>query len=328
MPVDTTSDKIPARIHPDPGSFARVAPARAPLASPPRMPPRKIDWTNALFIGFAHILAFAGIWYMAAVRFEWLTVGLGFLWFAFCGLGITGGYHRLFAHPTYKASWPLRLFYLLFGAASVQNSALKWSADHRQHHRKTDTSGDPYDISRGFWWAHIGWVLTENMPEEEPDMATVKDLEADPLIRWQHRYYVPLALFVGAILPALIAGLWGDAIGGFLIAGFLRLVLQWHATFSVNSFAHMIGTQPYSTKNSARDSWVTAILTLGEGYHNFHHRFQSDYRNGVRWFQLDPTKWFVWTMSKIGITSDLKRTPQKIIDRAREACRTRSTANA
>ena len=92
-------------------------------------------------------------------------------------------------------------------------------------------------------------------------------------------------------------------------------------TFSVNSFAHMLGTQPYSRKNSARDSWITAILTLGEGYHNFHHRFQSDYRNGVRWFHLDPTKWFVWTMSKVGVTSDLKRAPRRAIERAREAVR-------
>lgn len=292
------------------------------------MPHRKIDWTNAAFIGFAHLVALAAIWYLAAIRFEWLTIGLGFLWFAFCGLGITGGYHRLFAHPTYKASWPLRLFYLIFGAASVQNSALKWSADHRVHHRKTDTSGDPYDISQGFWWAHIGWVLHKNNMDQKPDMRTVKDLEADPLIRWQHRYYMPLALFSGAIAPGLVAMLWGDAIGGFLVAGFLRLVLQWHATFSVNSFAHMIGTQPYSTKNSARDSWVTAILTLGEGYHNFHHRFQQDYRNGVRWFQLDPTKWFVWSMSKVGVTSELKRTPQNVIDRAREACRTQALQGA
>ena len=127
-------------------------------------------------------------------------------------------------------------------------------------------------------------------------------------------------------LPAAIASLWGDAIGGLLVAGPLRLVLQWHATFSVNSFAHMIGSQPYSTKNSARDSALTALITLGEGYHNFHHYFQSDYRNGVRWYQLDPTKWFVWTLSKLGATSDLKRASDQAIRRARRDTRARLSA--
>lgn len=284
---------------------------------------RPIDWTNTLFIVGGHLLAAVAVWYMAAVHFSWWTVGLAVLWAGLCGLSVTGGYHRLFAHPTYRAWWPLRAFYLFFGAAAVQNSALKWSADHRVHHAQVDTPADPYDIQSGFWWAHVGWVFFKR--PEEGKLKGVHDLERDPLVRLQHRFYVPIAFVSGAVLPTCLALLWGDALGGLLVAGFLRLVLQWHATFSVNSFAHTIGSQPYTKDNSARDSWFTAIVTLGEGYHNFHHRFQSDYRNGVRWYQLDPTKWFVWCMSKVGVTRDLKRASQRAIQRAKEQVRAQTS---
>ena len=272
------------------------------------------DWTNILFIVVSHLLALAAIAWLVFVRASPWTIGLGALWFALCGVAITGGYHRLFAHPTYKASPLLRAFYLLFGAASVQNSALKWSADHRIHHSKTDRDEDPYNIRKGFWWAHIGWVFFEDTQREPRG---VKDLAADPLVVWQDRLYLPLAVLICGIVPLALGFLWGDPVGALLVAGFLRLVLQWHATFAVNSFAHYIGSQPYSRLNSARDSFWTALITLGEGYHNFHHRFQSDYRNGVRWYHFDPTKWWVWTLEKVGLTSDLRRTPAEAIARAR-----------
>ena len=278
---------------------------------------RKFDWINTIFIGSAHLVAVWAVLHMTLVTFSWWTVALGLVWMAACSVSITGGYHRLFSHPTYKAIAPLRLFYLLFGAASVQNSALKWSSDHRIHHTKTDTEEDPYNIMEGFWWAHIGWVLFKNpMGLVE---SRVKDLNASKLIRFQHRYYMPLAVLMAVVIPFSLGMLWGDALGAVLVAGFLRLVVQWHATFSVNSFAHYIGSRPYSLKNSARDSFLTAVITLGEGYHSFHHRFQSDYRNGVRWYHLDPTKWWVWTLSKVGVCRDLKRVPAETIQKARDA---------
>lgn len=277
----------------------------------------RLSWTNILFIGSAHVLALAAVAWLVVVRFSPWTIGLGCLWFALCGLAITGGYHRLFAHPTYRASKLVRAVYLLFGAASVQNSALKWAADHRTHHAGTDREKDPYNIRRGFWWAHIGWMFFKDA--EDAPARNVKDLAADPLLRWQDRYYVLLAIVVAGIVPLLLGSVWGDALGALLVAGFLRLVLQWHATFAVNSFAHSIGAQPYSRSNSARDSFWTALVTLGEGYHNFHHRFQSDYRNGVRWYHFDPTKWFVWSLAKLGLTWDLRRTPKAAIRAARAA---------
>ncbi len=287
------------------------------------MAKRKLDWVNLIFITTAHLMAVFAVVYLA-LHFSWWTLGSGFLWFALCGVSITGGYHRLFAHPTYQAAWPLRAFYLLFGAAAVQNSALKWSADHRLHHARTDTDDDPYNIRRGFWWAHIGWVLFKD--NEERELPRVKDLRDDPLVRFQDKHYVLLAVLGGVVLPVAVGFAWGDPIGALLVAGFLRLVVQWHATFAVNSVAHMLGSQPFSTESSPRDSFWTALLTLGEGYHNFHHRFQLDYRNGIRWYHLDPTKWLVWLLSKVGMTWDLRRTPPKLVLAARQAVRNEAAA--
>lgn len=286
-------------------------PARSERAAVPR---RKC-WKNVGFLSFAHVLAAATVAYLVCARCSPWTLGLGALWLVLCGLSITAGYHRHFAHPTHKAAWPLRAFYLLFGAASAQNSALKWSADHLVHHQRTDEEGDPYNARRGFWWSHIGWIFFEDEAPIEP--GTVADLHQDGLVRLQDRHFVPLAVLVGAGVPAALGLLWGDPLGAMLCAGFLRLVIQWHATFSINSLAHMLGTQPYSTACTAKDSWITAMITLGEGYHNYHHRFPGDYRNGVRWYHFDPTKWFLYAAEKVRLVRDLRRVPHAAIEAAR-----------
>jgi stearoyl-CoA desaturase (delta-9 desaturase) len=213
----------------------------------------------------------------------------------------------------------LRLFYLAFGAAGVQNSALRWAADHRAHHARTDQDGDPYDIRRGFWWAHIGWII-HDVPGTQ-DLSLVRDLSQDRWMRLQDRWYVPLALLFGAVLPFCIGLAWGDPVGALLVAGCLRLVLQWHATFSINSVTHLVGRHTYMRSISARDSFLAALVTLGEGYHNFHHRFQIDYRNGVRWYHFDPTKWWVWTMACLGLATGLRRVSPVRIAAARRMAR-------
>ena len=123
------------------------------------------------------------------------------------------------------------------------------------------------------------WVLHRN---REPGLKRVRDLQRDPLVMWQHRYHVGRTIGVRAVLPLALGSLWGDAVGGLLLAGFSRLVCQYHATFATNSIVHSLGSRPYDRSTSARDSFVTALFTFGEGYHNFHHRFQNDYRNEVR----------------------------------------------
>ncbi len=288
------------------------------------MSTHRVDWLNLAFVGLSHLVAGLAVVYLAAVHFSWWTLGLGLLYYLLCGMSITAGYHRLFAHPTYRARGIVKVIFLLFGAASVQNSALRWAADHRRHHSRVDTEDDPYSIRRGFLWAHIGWVLLRS--ENRGRTAVVRDLDNDALVRLQHRFYVPLALLVGVAIPAALGTLWGDPLGAVLVAGFLRLVIQWHATFSINSICHKFGTRPFSRESSGRDSFVNALITFGEGYHNFHHRFTRDYRNGVRWYQFDPTKWIVWMLSKVGLASDLKRVSREAIERARQAVLAESAA--
>jgi stearoyl-CoA desaturase (delta-9 desaturase) len=169
-------------------------------------------------------------------------------------------------------------------------------------------------ISKGLFYAHMGWLMFKLRPL--PPFDNVADLKKDPLLVWQDRYIHLIAVLVAFVLPASIGFLWGGwkaALGAFLIAGVLRVVVVQHATFCINSLCHYIGAQPYSSTCSARDSWILAIPTFGEGYHNYHHEFQHDYRNGVKPWQIDPTKWIIWALSKIGLASNLRRVPQEKI---------------
>ena len=179
-----------------------------------------------------------------------------------------------------------RLFTLIFGACAFENSCLDWASDHRRHHKHVDHDEDPYDISKGFLWAHIGWLMFKLNPE--PPMDNVNDLRKDKLVMWQHKYCPldrPCRRISSCRARSLGSSLngWSDAaLGGFLIAGVARIVVAQHCTFFINSLCHTIGRQPYSSSHSARDSAIMAFLTFGEGYHNYHHEFQHDYRNGVK----------------------------------------------
>lgn len=276
---------------------------------PFRLPSSRINWTNSSFlIGTALLTVTAVPVYLWQVGIDAFQLGL-FLFFAIAtGLSITLGYHRLFSHKAFQAKWPVRLATLVFGAAAFENHALAWVSDHRRHHKHTDHDDDPYDISKGFWYAHIGWILFKLDPE--PPWDNVNDLRKDRLVQWQMKYYLPIALSVGFIIPALLGWWYGGAqgaLGAFLLAGVARVTAVQHMTFFINSLCHTVGSRPYSSRCSARDSWVMALFTFGEGYHNYHHEFQHDYRNGVRWWQWDPTKWTIWTLEKFGLVHGLRR---------------------
>ena len=222
--------------------------------------------------------------------------GIDGVFYVACGLSVTAGYHRLFAHRTYRAAAAVRWVLLAFGAATFQNSALSWSADHRAHHADTDGPGDPHPVTSGAWFAHIGWLFRRR--QASADVTRLSDLWAVRSIRLQHRCYPVVAVGVGLVLPAIIAAQWGDPWGGLLVAGFLRAAVMLQATFCVNSLAHLVGSRRYDARSSARDSVLTALVTFGEGYHSFHHRFPFDYRNGPRWWHYDPSKWLIWTLAR------------------------------
>jgi stearoyl-CoA desaturase (Delta-9 desaturase) len=280
-----------------------------------RIPFDKVNWpTSSFLIGtlFLSLTAVPAYFYFFGI--DSFQVVLFFVMFCACGFSITVGYHRLYSHLAFQAHWSIRLFTLIFGAAAFENSALLWACDHRTHHKHVDHDEDPYCISKGFFHAHIGWLLFKLNPV--PPFDNVADLQKDPLVIWQHRYIHWIGTTIAFVLPATVGFFWGgwiSALGAFLIAGVARVVVLQHCTFCINSLCHYLGERPYSSKCSARDSWIMAIVTFGEGYHNYHHEFQHDYRNGVKPWQIDPTKWLIWTLSRFGLVSKLRRVSRERI---------------
>jgi stearoyl-CoA desaturase (delta-9 desaturase) len=274
-----------------------------------------LDWRNIGLLTLVHVAAIGGL--ALYLSFHGLTAAaavIGFVLTALTIFSISAGYHRLFSHRAYEAHPALRIFLLFFGAGAFQNSALAWAADHRRHHGRTDTDLDPYNARRGFWYSHIGWVLRKADPEIVP--ASVRDLERDPFVRFQSRHYAWVGVAAGLVLPTLLGLAFGDPLGGFVIGAAVRLLVTFHTTFAINSFAHYFGRQPYSDRTSARDSFVVALVSMGEGYHNFHHTFPADYRNGVRAHQFDPTKWVLRVLALLGVARNLRRTPVTAILKA------------
>lgn len=277
---------------------------------------RRKNWTNILFLTLTPVIGIVGtgiyVFRYGIVGWEPLLC-LGF--YLLIGLSVTAGYHRYFSHKSYECHPVLQGFFLFFGAMALENSLLQWASDHRHHHRYVDTEEDPYNIGRGGLWAHILWIFYSTPTDRPHD--NVRDLMKNKLVLWQHRWSVGIGIIAGLGLPTLIGAAFGRPIGGLLWGGFLRIVIIHHTTFFVNSFAHLYGSRPYSNDNSARDNWLLAFVTNGEGYHNFHHKFPSDFRNGIRWFDWDPTKWFIQGLRVFGLVQKVKRTPQAVIDRAR-----------
>lgn len=220
------------------------------------------------------------------------------------GMAITVGYHRYYAHTTFKTNPVIEFLILFFGAAAFEQSALTWSSGHRDHHRYVDTEKDPYSIKKGFWYAHIGWMT---LWRQEPDYRNAKDLLQNKMVMHQHRHYVLWSLFAGILFPVFLGALMGHALGALIYAVFFRITFVYHATFCINSVCHTFGKATYDIHATARDHWFVALLTNGEGYHNFHHRFSTDYRNGIRWYHWDPSKWAIIALEHMGMAWDLKR---------------------
>lgn len=276
-----------------------------------------INWVPATLLISTPILALILVpYYLWTHDVSWQVWTIFALFMVWNGMSITMGYHRLWSHKTYQAHPIVKWFLLIGGTLAVQSSVFDWCSGHRVHHRYVDDIyKDPYSAKRGFWFSHIGWML-RNYPSGQFDYKNIPDLTADPVLVAQHKYYPLWIILANVGLPAFFGWLVGDVVGTLLLAGLLRLVLSHHFTFFINSLCHMFGTRPYTDTNTARDNPILAIFTWGEGYHNYHHYFQYDYRNGVKWWQYDPTKWAIYALSKIGLTWDLKRIPDVTIQHA------------
>ena len=274
------------------------------------------DWVNIAFLSLTPVIGVVGT-ALFAIRFgvRWWEPTLFLLGYALVGLSVTAGYHRLYAHKGYEVHPLVHAFFLFFGSMALQNSVLKWASDHRTHHKYVDRDWDPYSIKRGGLWAHILWLFYKEPKGRVYD--NVPDLHKNRLVMWQHRYSSAMGIVFGLGLPTLIGAAFGRPLGGLLWGGFLRIAVIHHTTFFVNSIAHLWGSRPYSDENSARDNWLLAFATNGEGYHNFHHRFPSDYRNGIRWYHWDPTKWLIRALAGMRLARGLRQTPWAIVERAR-----------
>jgi stearoyl-CoA desaturase (delta-9 desaturase) len=264
-------------------------------------------WTLGLFSAIA-IATLIGIplygYYIGFTLFDWM---LFLVMYMVTGMGITVGYHRLIAHQAFECPDWVKRCLLVAGGWALQNSALVWCADHIRHHARTDTDEDPYNVTKGFWHSHCGWLFYET-PHRTAKYEV--RLRRDPVILWQHRYYWMIVLS-GLAIPFALGVVWhGGWMGGvsaLLMGGLLRMFMVLNSTFTINSLCHMIGSQPHGTQDSSRDSWLISFVSFGEGYHNYHHTYARDYRNGPQWYNFDPSKWIIYTLSSLGLASNLRR---------------------
>jgi stearoyl-CoA desaturase (delta-9 desaturase) len=220
------------------------------------------------------------------------------------GIAITAGYHRLYSHLCYKVNPVIEWVLLFFGTIATQGSAIRWANDHRLHHAHVDTDKDPYSVKKGLAYAHILWMFYRSAPI---DPKVVSDLSRKKILRFQDKYYGWCMVATNVVTFLTVGYLFNDYLGAFLFAWWGRTLVLHHTTWCINSLAHFWGSQNYSREHTAVDNYLISLLTYGEGYHNYHHSFPYDYRNGIKWYHFDPGKWLIWTLNKVGLASHLKK---------------------
>ncbi len=235
--------------------------------------------------------------------FSWAAIVLFLVTYIMGGMAITVGYHRLYAHKAYNANAFFEWCVLLSSALSFEMSALMWSHDHRIHHNHVDTERDPYSIKKGFWYAHMLWLFDY---KRDFDKSLVADLLKNPRVVLQDKYYVPILIGVNLAVFFLGWAITGSALASFYMGFLVRMAMIHHCTWFINSLCHTYGSKTYARELSAVDNAIMAVLTFGEGYHNYHHAFAADYRNGIRWYHFDPSKWTIWLAAKLGLVSKLR----------------------
>jgi stearoyl-CoA desaturase (delta-9 desaturase) len=268
---------------------------------------RSLDWGMILLFSTMILVTFIGVplfaYFHDYTALDWVLLVVLYI---MTGMGITVGYHRMISHRSFECRPWVKVCLLIVGGWALQNSALRWCADHIRHHARTDSDEDPYNAALGFWHSHCGWLFIETPYRVDKYESR---LRKDPLIMWQHRYYVPIVLS-GLLVPFVAGWLNGGWVGGlgcFLLAGMLRTVLVLNSTFTINSLCHLWGDQPHGVHDSSRDNWLISFVSFGEGYHNYHHTFSRDYRNGPKWYNFDPSKWLIYTLSFMGLAYNLQR---------------------
>ncbi|KAJ7103215.1 hypothetical protein B0H15DRAFT_201371 [Mycena belliarum] len=280
--------------------FLYTLPSSSMTASPVR-----IWWSNSIFFAATHVFAVWGALYWRPLHaVPTSTLVLAFLVWQLADFGITIGYHLLAA----------------LGSAGFQGSIKWWCLRHRLHHRFTDDPvHDPYAATRGLFYSHMGWIFYKPT-YERMELVDREDLDSDPVVRFQHKYYVPLAFFFGFLLPTALGTIWGDPSGAFVWGGLVSRLAIWHCTFLVNSLAHWDGLQPYSDEDTSRGTFLLALLTGGEGSHNFH-SFPHDWRSGPHLWNWDPSKWIILLLNRLGLVTGLRSVREEDLKEAMEHMR-------
>jgi stearoyl-CoA desaturase (Delta-9 desaturase) len=295
-------------ISPLPGRIAvrqaRAQPTKENMTDNPHRaePHNDIIYPSAVPFVLVHLACFAVIW--TGVTWQALALGVALYWLRIFGIG--AGYHRYFSHRAFATGRAFQFVLAVLSQSTAQKSVLWWAAKHRHHHLHSDTEDDVHSPrQRGFLYSHMGWVFARR--HDTFDAVKVEDLMRYPELRWLHRHERLPALGL-AVLCYLIAG-WSGLVVGF----FCSTVLVYHATFCINSLAHVAGRKRYVTGDDSRNNWLLALFTMGEGWHNNHHAFQASVRQGFRWWEFDPTFYALKLLSWIGLVWNLKRPPQALL---------------
>ena len=270
-----------------------------------------------LGMGIFHLGCLGAFW--TGVSPAALTVAL--ILYLVRGFGITAGYHRLLAHRSFRAGRPVQFLLALAGSLATQGGPLWWVAHHRSHHRYTETDRDIHSPrTQGFWRSHMGWMLSAESFRENG--ANARDLYRVPELKFLQQHYVWIVLGQGAAIYALgtgLAALGVETSGPQMLvwAWFIATVALWHATFMVNSVCHLWGSRPFDADDASTNNWLVAVLALGEGWHNNHHKFAYSARHGLEWWQFDLTWVLLRGMEKLGLVSELRRPRRRMLERAR-----------
>jgi stearoyl-CoA desaturase (delta-9 desaturase) len=258
------------------------------------------------FLGL--VVAVYGLWGWGVT---WTELALLLVMYTATGLGVTVGYHRLFAHRSFETVGPVKFVLAVLGSMAVQGPVLKWVAVHRRHHQHSDQPEDPHSphhygggirgILAGFWHAHVGWIFKADYPNLR---RYVRDLHADKLLRVTSSLFgvwVFLGLAIPAVLGGVLTGTWTGAFLGLLWGGLVRIFLGHHVTWSINSVCHLWGSRPFDGHDQSRNNLIFGLLGFGEGWHNNHHAFPSSARHGLRWWELDLSYLTIRALELLGL---------------------------
>lgn len=283
----------------------------------------KMKWPDFIVQIFIHVGCIYGL-YLVLTQAMLLTTMWAFIMIYTSGFGITAGAHRLWSHRAYKAKWPLRLLLVFLFTITGQRHVYAWALDHRVHHKYSETDADPHNAKRGFLFAHVGWLFTTPHPDvvAKRKVVDMSDLEADPIVMWQKKLYIPLFAILAIGLPVVIPYYcWLESLWiSFWVNFNLRFCVTLNIAFFVNSVAHMWGQKPYDKNISPVENMAVSIAALGEGWHNYHHVFPWDYKTGeLGNYSFNITTGFIDAFARLGWAYDRKYVSPEMI--RRRACR-------